>query len=67
MRVVVAGVVGVVVGFGLITGASAQAWPSKPVRMIIPFPPGGTTDIVGRLAAQKLSEALVKDADIRLD
>ena len=36
----------------------AQAWPTKPVRMIIPFPPGGTTDILARVAAQKLSEAL---------
>jgi tripartite-type tricarboxylate transporter receptor subunit TctC len=37
----------------------AQAWPgSKPVRLIIPFPPGGATDIVGRTVAQKLSASL---------
>ena len=35
----------------------AQAWPSKPVTVIVPFPAGGTTDIVARLTAQKLSEA----------
>ena len=35
-----------------------QSWPTKPVRMVIPFPPGGTTDILGRVAAQKLTEAL---------
>jgi tripartite-type tricarboxylate transporter receptor subunit TctC len=38
--------------------ASAQAWPSKPLKLIVPFPPGGPTDIVGRLVAQKLSDAL---------
>jgi tripartite-type tricarboxylate transporter receptor subunit TctC len=36
--------------------ASAQPFPSKPVRLVIPFPPGGSLDNVGRLIAQKLSE-----------
>jgi tripartite-type tricarboxylate transporter receptor subunit TctC len=36
----------------------AQAYPSKPIRMILPFPPGGPTDITGRAIAQKLSEQL---------
>jgi tripartite-type tricarboxylate transporter receptor subunit TctC len=39
-----------------IPGAWAQAYPSKPVTMIIPFPPGGTVDVVGRLLAQKLGQ-----------
>ncbi len=33
-----------------------QAWPDKPVRLIIPFPPGGTLDTVGRMLAQRLGE-----------
>jgi tripartite-type tricarboxylate transporter receptor subunit TctC len=41
-----------------VSAADAQNWPTKPVRMVIPFPAGGTTDILGRVAAQKLSEAL---------
>ncbi len=36
--------------------AMAQAWPNRPVKMIIPFPPGGTLDTVGRMLAQKLTE-----------
>ena len=33
------------------------AYPTKPVRMIAPYPPGGTTDVVCRIMAQKLTEA----------
>ena len=38
--------------------ALAQSYPNRPVRVIIPFPPGGTLDAVGRMLAQKLSEQM---------
>jgi tripartite-type tricarboxylate transporter receptor subunit TctC len=44
----------------LSTAAAAQDYPTKPVRLIIPFPPGGSNDVVGRLIATHLSERLGK-------
>ena len=37
-------------------GAQAQTWPTKPVRVIVPFPPGGASDTLARTVAQKLGE-----------
>jgi tripartite-type tricarboxylate transporter receptor subunit TctC len=48
-------------GFLAITiqpSAIAQTYPTKPIKMIVPFPAGGTTDIVARIVAQKMSESM---------
>ena len=38
--------------------ASAQTYPSRPVRIVVPFPPGGTTDVVARIIGQRLTETM---------
>lgn len=38
--------------------ANAQAWPTKPVRIVLQFPPGGSTDVVARILAQSMTTAL---------
>ena len=40
------------------TNSWAQAWPNKPIRMVVPLAPGGGTDIASRVVANYLSEAL---------
>jgi tripartite-type tricarboxylate transporter receptor subunit TctC len=41
-----------------VSASFSQAWPTKPIKLLIPFPPGGTTDIVGRLTADRLGREL---------
>jgi tripartite-type tricarboxylate transporter receptor subunit TctC len=48
----------IAVAAALATPAASQTWPSKPVRIVLPFAPGGGTDIMGRLLGQKLTEEL---------
>ena len=40
------------------TIASAQDYPNKPIKLIIPYPPGGATDVIGRIVALKMSEVM---------
>ena len=49
-------VVAVVVGVPMAGGALAQTYPTKSVRIVVPYPPGGGNDLLGRPIAQKLSE-----------
>jgi tripartite-type tricarboxylate transporter receptor subunit TctC len=51
---------GVLAGLGVSASlnVAAQDWPSRPVKIIAPFAPGGTADTLGRIAAEQLSEAL---------
>src|SRR5918996_6466750 len=41
-----------------ISAAAAQNWPERPVTMVVPFAPGGGTDLLGRIVAKQLSEVL---------
>jgi tripartite-type tricarboxylate transporter receptor subunit TctC len=54
----VAGTLLLAIAFGAAAGAQAQAYPAKVIRLVLPFPPGGGTDLVGRMLAQKLSVPL---------
>ncbi|SDP35576.1 Tripartite-type tricarboxylate transporter, receptor component TctC [Rhodoferax sp. OV413] len=43
---------------GMPSLSQAQAWPSKPIKLIVPYPPGGSSDIIARAISQPLAEAL---------
>jgi tripartite-type tricarboxylate transporter receptor subunit TctC len=58
MKILRRGLVALGIAFALPGSAFAQAWPNKPIRMIVPYTPGGYTDLMARAVGQKLSEAL---------
>jgi tripartite-type tricarboxylate transporter receptor subunit TctC len=49
---------GLALSAGVATGARAQAYPDKPIRMIVPFPPGGPIDTMARLAGKFITDSL---------
>src|SRR5947209_17177875 len=45
-------------GLAAAAAVQAQAWPSKPVTLLVPFPPGGSTDVIARAVGPKLQQQL---------
>src|SRR5262245_18273138 len=45
------------IGVAFVPGASAQSYPSKPIHIVVPFAPGGITDVLARALGQRLAEA----------
>ncbi|MDB5511433.1 MAG: transporter, partial [Enterovirga sp.] len=61
MKRLVCGLIGGLLALGAASSAMAQgAYPTRPVRVIVPFAAGGTTDIFARLIADKLSQTLAQ-------
>ena len=56
--VLVAGLFAAGITFAPIKLAQADDWPSRPLTMVVPFAAGGPTDVVGRIVADRLSDAL---------
>jgi len=57
-RILLATVLAIGFSAAAVGAASAQSYPSKPIKMIVPFPPGGPIDVMGRLVGDRMSAAL---------
>jgi tripartite-type tricarboxylate transporter receptor subunit TctC len=56
LKLVAVAIAALSLGLGFAGSALAQAFPNKPIRLIVPFPPGGPADVLARILAQKMSE-----------
>ena len=57
-RMMFAAIAAVLVAFGAVAAAQAQTFPNRAITLVVPFPPGGSTGIVARVIADKMSETL---------
>ena len=60
-------IVVVILLIGSAMAVFAQEYPSKPIRMVVGFPPGGGTDVVARILAPRMSELLGQPVVLRMD
>jgi tripartite-type tricarboxylate transporter receptor subunit TctC len=58
MKILFRALAALAIMLGCAGGAMAQGWPNRPIRMIVPYTPGGYTDLMARLVGQKISDAL---------
>ena len=58
MNIVFRGMAAIAIVLACTGTAPAQTWPNKPIRMVVPYTPGGYTDLMARLVGQKISDAL---------
>src|SRR5262245_18488859 len=59
-RMMLAAIAAVLMAFGAVAGAQAQTFPNRAITLVVPFPPGGSTGIVARVIADKISDTLVQ-------